>query len=157
MEWKTLAPRARTLFYLQAFTSLAVFWVPVSGAVGMGVSMFLSWWAGAILGSLLLAVQLILALWMPSLSWSRWAYAHREHDLLLARGVLFRSVTAIPYQRIQHVDVRQGPFEQSFGLAKVHIYTASGMGADGVIPGLALADAEALRDSLVVADGDDGV
>ena len=44
------------------------------------------------------------------------------------------------------------------GLARVQVFTASGIGGDGVIPGLALVDAEALRDQLVqLGGGDDGV
>jgi hypothetical protein len=37
------------------------------------------------------------------------------------------------------------------------VFTASGAGADGVIPGLALEVAQALRDQLVAFEGDDGV
>jgi membrane protein YdbS with pleckstrin-like domain len=55
------------------------------------------------------------------------------------------------------VDLKQGPLEQWMGLTRVQIYTASGMGADGVIPGMALGLAESLRDQLVSVVGDDGV
>jgi membrane protein YdbS with pleckstrin-like domain len=63
----------------------------------------------------------------------------------------------VPTNRIQHVDVRQGPLEQWLGLSRVLVYTASGMGADGVIPGLNVETAEALRDQLVRTEGDGGV
>lgn len=115
----------------------------------------LMWAFGVTTGWLL--VLLLLTLWMPALAHQRWAYALRGEDLLISRGVLFRVITAIPTQRIQHVDVRQGPLEQWLGLSRVQIHTASGVGADGVIPGLETATAEALRDQLVAATGDDGV
>jgi membrane protein YdbS with pleckstrin-like domain len=157
MTWLTLAPQARLLFYLRAFTRLVVFWVPVTvfAATMLASQVGLtSAFGGA---AAWLFVQFLAALWMPALSFERWAYAVRERDLLIARGVLFRVVTAIPLQRIQHVDVRQGPIEQWLGLSQVQISTASGAGADGVIQGLTTATAEALRDRLVAASGDDGV
>jgi membrane protein YdbS with pleckstrin-like domain len=55
------------------------------------------------------------------------------------------------------VDVKQGPLEQWLRLARVRIHTASGIGADGVIPGLTLDQAELLRDRLVRPSGNDGV
>ena len=71
--------------------------------------------------------------------------------------MLIRSIVAIPTSRIQHVDTRQGPIEQWMGLARLQVHTASGVGGDGMIPGLELPVAEALRDQLVDVDGEDGV
>lgn len=154
-----LDTRARLLFYLQAFSRLMLFWVPlltIGGAVAAT-----SWEP---MNAFLVAVGLLffrflMALWWPWLSWRGWGWLQRERELLIGRGVIQRSVTAIPLERIQHVDVRQGPLEQWLGLARVHIHTASGVGGDGVVPGLAHDVAESLRDQLVNAAerGDDGV
>ena len=157
MTWLSLAPRARLLFYLQAFSRLILFWVPVS-AVG---AFALTWLIGVVNAAGLALAWLFLlflaSLWLPSLAFDRWAYALRDGDLLIARGVLVRSITAIPVSRIQHVDTRQGPLEQSLGLARIQIHTASGLGGDGVIPGLTLDDAQTLRDQLIRVSGDGGV
>lgn len=153
-----LDPRARLLFYLQAFTRLFLFWVPAS--IGLAASItFLtsSLLSGVIAAGCWFFFVFLLALWMPSLSYARWGYALRADELLIAHGVIVRRVTAIPTMRIQHVDTRQGPIEQWMGLARLQIHTASGVGGDGVIPGLSLATAEALRDQLVEVEGDDGV
>lgn len=156
-ELEGLDPRARLLFYLQAFSRLLLFWVPVT-TVGILVASSLLTVVVGVLGGLgWLFLQFLIALWWPALAFDRWGYAVRDEDLLIRRGVLVRSFTAIPRTRIQHVDTKQGPLEQWFGLARVQIYTASGVGADGVIPGLALEDAEAIRDRLVEVAGDDGV
>ena len=153
-----LAARARLLFYLQAFSRLAFFWVPASVGLAFGIG-FLS--SNALLGVVgagsWFFFVFLLALWMPTLSYARWGYALRDDELLITNGVIVRRVTAIPTMRIQHVDTRQGPIEQWMGLARVQIHTASGVGGDGVIPGLSLATAEALRDQLVEVEGDDGV
>jgi membrane protein YdbS with pleckstrin-like domain len=157
VTWQALDPSARWLFHLQALTRLVLFWVPVT-FVGAGA--LATWWSlpgAAVLGGGWLLVQLLAAIWLPSLAFDRFAYALRDDDLLVAQGVFFRSITAIPWTRIQHVDTRQGPLERALGLARLQIYTASGMGADGVIPGLATATAEALRDRLVRVTGDEGV
>lgn len=155
--WSTLPERARTLFYIQAFLRLGLFWMPATAAAVAGLTAATSLTTALVLGAAWLVFRLVHAVWMPALSYDRWAFTLRQRDLLIAHGVLFRSVTAIPAQRIQHVDVRQGPLEQTLGLARVHVYTASGAGADGTIPGLLLGDAEALRDRLMSHGGDDGV
>ena len=152
-----MAPRGRILFHLQALSRWSFFWLPVSVAAGVGLSFVMpALWS--ILGASLFAFSLfLLALWYPTWAFERWGYSLRDDDLVIARGVLVRHIVAIPTSRIQHVDTRQGPIEQWLGLARLQVYTASGMGADGVIPGLDLDDADDLRDRLVRIEGDDGV
>ena len=36
-------------------------------------------------------------------------YLEREHDLLVQRGIMFRSTTVVPYGRLQYVEVSAGP------------------------------------------------
>ncbi len=159
MEWHSLPPRARWLFHLQALSRYVLFWLPATGvAAVMALPMF-SWTTVVGIAAAWLVFQLVWAVWMPSLSWARWAWSIREHDLLVHRGVLIRATTAVPLARIQHVDTRQGPLEQLFGLVRVTVSTASGGGPDITLPGLTRDVAEDLRDRLVVAagQGDDGV
>lgn len=157
MIWLRLAPKARLLFYLQSLTRFVFFWLPMVAAMGAYLSVEVSLVTGLGVSGMVLFALFLISLWMPSLAYERWSYALRDLDLLISRGVLIRVVTAVPTSRIQHVDVRQGPVEQWLGLARVLVYTASGMGADGEIPGLELERAEALRDQLVQSEGDDGV
>ncbi len=61
---------------------------------------------------------------------------------------MWHRVVAVPYGRMQLVDVSRGPLARAFGLAELRFVTAAA--ATGVtIPGLVEADAEALRDRLV--------
>jgi uncharacterized protein len=76
-----------------------------------------------------------------------WRYLEREDDLLVARGLLFRRVSAVPYGRMQFVDVTAGPVERSFGLATVQLHTAAAA-TNARIPGLERAEAWRLRDQL---------
>ena len=79
-----------------------------------------------------------------------WGYAERDEDLLVKKGVLFRSMVVVPYGRMQYVDVQAGPLDRRFGLATVQLHTASA-GTDAAIPGLPPAEAERLRDRLASA------
>ena len=150
--------KALWLFYLQAASRFVLFWVPVvsfttaATVLSMDLGMY-----PVYAGILWLFFVFVMATWMPLLAWRRYGYALREHDLLIVHGVLVRSFIAIPTDRIQHVDVRQGPLEQWLGLARLQVHTASGVGGDGSIPGLQLLVAEELRDRLVDIEGDDGV
>lgn len=75
-------------------------------------------------------------------------YQLREDDLLFRRGIMFERVIAVPYGRLQLVDVTRGPLLRMLGLANLKFVTASA--ATGVnLPGLPMAEAEALRDRLV--------
>src|SRR5699024_12345567 len=71
---------------------------------------------------------------------------HRD-DLLLRRGILFRHHVAVPYGRIQYVDIRQGPLQRLFGLTQIVITTAGG-GTASTFEGLPLVAAARLPDDL---------
>lgn len=156
--WDRPAPRARLLFHLQDLTRFLFVWLPLSAVTGGMVAAMVDWGTGAAWTVVAMFVGFLKALWYPSLAFDRWAWSLRDAELVVAHGVIFRSVVGIPLGRIQHVDLRQGPLELSFGLARLQIHTASGLGADGTIPGMEVAAAEALRERLVrSAGGDDGV
>ncbi|MDQ3607074.1 MAG: PH domain-containing protein [Gemmatimonadota bacterium] len=93
------------------------------------------------------------ALFWPPVKYRAWSFAVRESDLFVSHGVLWRTTSVFPLTRIQHVDTRRGPLERWLGLARLIVYTAGVRGADLEIPGLALAEAEALRDYLAALSG----
>jgi uncharacterized protein len=76
-----------------------------------------------------------------------WAYQEREEDLVVARGVMFRRQSVVPYGRMQFVDVTAGPVERIFKLSTVKLHTAAS-GSDARIPGLEQGEAARLRDRL---------
>lgn len=73
-------------------------------------------------------------------------YILRERDITYSKGWLFHSVTTIPFNRIQHSDVSQGPIERKFKLSTLKIYTAGGSSSDLSIPGLEAGEAQILRE-----------
>jgi len=75
-------------------------------------------------------------------------YRLRDDDLLVRRGILFQRFAAVPYGRMQLVDVNRGPLARALGLAEVKLVTAAAA-SNVTVPGLPMADAEQLRDRLV--------
>lgn len=75
------------------------------------------------------------------------AWIERDEDLIVKRGRMWRSVTVVPYGRMQYVEVEAGPLSRAFGIAKVQLHTAS-PGTDASISGVPEAEAARLRDRL---------
>ena len=77
-----------------------------------------------------------------------WGYAESEDELAIRRGLWVRRRTLVPFGRIQHIDVAQGPIERRFGLATLILHTAGTRGAAVPLPGLKQDQAEAMRDRI---------
>jgi membrane protein YdbS with pleckstrin-like domain len=76
-----------------------------------------------------------------------WRYQERHEDLIVARGVMFRRLSVVPYGRMQFVEVTAGPLERMFKLSTVKLHTAAAA-SDARIPGLQVDEAARLRDRL---------
>ncbi len=90
----------------------------------------------------LLAVPLFV--W-PLISVPRMGYAVRDKDIIYKSGVFWHTVTAIPFNRIQHVEKSSTPLDRRFGIATLQLFTAGGSGGDLKVHGLPAATAESLR------------
>jgi len=75
------------------------------------------------------------------------AYAERADDLLVRRGIMFRSLVVVPYGRMQYVDVNAGPLARRFQIASVQLHTAS-PATSASIDGLPPNEAARLRDRM---------
>ena len=96
----------------------------------------------------LLVLLLYPVLVAPGRRYRAWGYAMDADELRIARGVWTRIETIVPLARVQHVDVSQGPIERTFGVCRLVLHTAGTMHSRVVLPGLARASAEALRDEV---------
>jgi uncharacterized protein len=106
--------------------------------------------AGAPAGAaaaVVVAVAALVTLWFVGRRVRAWSYTERDEDLIVARGVLVRRLSVVPYGRMQFVDVTAGPVERAFRLATVKLHTAAAA-SDARIPGLERAEAARLRDRL---------
>jgi membrane protein YdbS with pleckstrin-like domain len=81
----------------------------------------------------------------PRISVPRRGYVVRDKDIVFRSGVIWQSVTAIPYNRIQHVETSNTPLDRKFRVATLQLFTAGGSGGDLKIDGLGAEVAEQLR------------
>ncbi|NMH61456.1 PH domain-containing protein [Alteromonas ponticola] len=72
-------------------------------------------------------------------------YAIRQQDLILHKGLVFRKVTCQPILRVQHIELKRGPFERLAGLARLQVFSAGGSAHTFEIPGLPVTTAVQLR------------
>lgn len=87
--------------------------------------------------------------WRLPLSWHQhWSYELGEESLELHHGALRRVHSVVPYFRLQHVDVSQGPVERRYGLVRLKVHTASSS-TNAEIPGLPAALADRLRTTIL--------
>lgn len=104
------------------------------------------WWAwipGGLLTVILVWTLAILPRQARSIG-----YQLRQDDLVFRRGILWQRFVAVPYGRMQLIDITHGPLDRGFGIAQLKFVTAAA--ATGVvIPGLEQATADTLRDHLV--------
>jgi membrane protein YdbS with pleckstrin-like domain len=103
------------------------------------------------LGWTVLAVDLVVAVWRLVIAPRRVraiGYVLREDDLVFRRGILFSRLVAVPYGRMQLIDVNRGPVSRLLGLAELRLVTAAAT-SDVTIRGLPEPTAAALRDTLV--------
>ena len=103
---------------------------------------------------LFLIPAIALAVWLvlvaPARRYQRWGYSFGHDRLRVVRGFLFHADTVVPLGRIQHIDVHQGPLMRNWGLAQLTVHTAGNHGSSVSLPGLRLADAEAMREAIRV-------
>lgn len=157
----TVDPAARRHRWLDAGitgwrrVSMRLVWVELAGVVlsalvGLAVA-GLAWLINPWAGGVVLALVLILAILRGALTPRRVAsigYVLREDDVVFRRGILFSRVVAVPYGRMQLVDVNRGPVARLLGLAELRLVTAAAS-SNLSIPGLAEHDAADLRDAIV--------
>lgn len=63
-------------------------------------------------------------------------YAIRDKDISYKSGLIFRTLTTVPFSRIQHVEIDEGPISRVFKLASISVYTAGDSSDDLIIKGI---------------------
>jgi len=93
------------------------------------------------------ALLVLWIVWLVPRQVGAMAYAERADDLLVRRGIMFRSLVVVPYGRMQYVDVNAGPLARKLGIASVQLHTAS-PATSASIDGLPPHEAARLRDRM---------
>lgn len=137
-----LDPAYVTVMRIQAMLSSLPF---VAGALALEVSGRL--FTGAFLVPVVL-VAAVLVLLIPIRRFNARGYDMAEDRLRVVRGLMFRRDTVVPFSRVQHIDVEQGPLERAFDIGKLVLHTAGTHNASVVLPGLKWDTAAALREEI---------
>lgn len=151
-EWIAIDPQYKPYLRIKLLVNLLPFWV----------ASLIAWWfmpPGNILslsGVFFFSSALVTfylwsyCVWVPKRC-LRMCYLMRDLDVSLQQGYLFWSTISVSINRIQHLEVTQGPIQRSFGLAVLSIYTAGTVGSDLKIPGLTIGEAQRIKKTLLKA------
>lgn len=96
----------------------------------------------------ILLVGLVVTFVMTGRRYRAWGYAEGEDELQIRHGLFTRVWTVVPFGRVQHIDIAQGPIQRRFALATLILHTAGTHGATVNLPGILHGDAEAMRDRI---------
>jgi len=100
----------------------------------------------------LLAVGALVLLAWTTIEWLRRTYSLDGGALRLEEGVLGRKLRAVPFDRIQQVELVRKPLHRLLGVATLRVETAGGSGAAEVdLDVVTLAEARSLRTTLLRA------
>ncbi|CDJ99100.1 conserved hypothetical protein [Microbacterium sp. C448] len=141
-DWHQISPK---YVWVQLISS-GVLIVLVAAAM-LFLTLFLHQTWAYIPGGIILAISIWTTAIVPRQARSI-GYRLRQDDLVFRRGILWQRLVAVPYGRMQLIDITHGPLDRGFGIAQLKFVTAAA--ATGVtIPGLEQQTAEHLRDLLV--------
>ena len=103
--------------------------------------------SGIIAGPVLL-IALALIIRVPQTRYNARGYQISADRLRVVRGLMFRFDTVVPFGRVQHIDVHQGPLDRFFGIASLTLHTAGSHNASVSLPGLGEELAREMREEI---------
>lgn len=141
-EWHQISPK---YVWVQLISTGSFLLIVIVATLVLALLMQQTWaWIpGGILTVILVWTLVILPRQARSIG-----YQLREDDLVFRRGILWQRFVAVPYGRMQLVDITHGPLDRGFRIAQLKFVTAAAS-TGVVIPGLDQSTAETLRDHLV--------
>ncbi len=86
--------------------------------------------------------------WYPRARYDRWRWQLTPLALELRHGLVVHQHEAVPYFRIQQIDITRDPLDRLLDLASLQVNTASASGS-ATIPGIAASEAPVVRAELL--------
>jgi membrane protein YdbS with pleckstrin-like domain len=80
------------------------------------------------------------------IGFSKRKYLVRSKDISYKSGLFFMKTTTVPFHRIQHIEINQGPFSRFFNLAVLSVFTAGNSSDDIKIRGIKMTDASKIKE-----------
>jgi membrane protein YdbS with pleckstrin-like domain len=140
LPWRPVSPKLARVRLI----SIGAVLVPLLVATGV-VGVLVTRWA--FVGTLALLLAGAWAVWLVQRQVSAISWVELDEEIVIRKGRMFRSLVSVPYGRLQYVDIQSGPLARAHGIASCEIHTASPE-SGGSLPGLPVAEAEALRHRL---------
>ena len=140
--WLRVSPKYLVVEIIGSIISLVIF----VGGFAVVYALWGQWWALA--AAIVIGVASLIGIAFEPRRVRSIAYRLREDDLLFKRGIMFQRQVAVPYGRMQLVDITRGPVARALGLADLKFVTAAAATAV-TVPGLPMEEADRLRDELV--------
>lgn len=140
-----LSPSLIKIFRIRAAIASAVIFVP---ALVAEMAMFDNGYPSGLFIAAALVLAAFLILFSPGRRYRAWGYEVTPDELHIQSGIWVRSRTVVPFGRVQHIDVGQGPVERRYGVGTLTLHTAGTRSAAVSLPGLEMPDAERLRDDI---------
>jgi len=141
VQWQELDPKYKQQRQVQSTLVLLGVAIPLTFIT---IAATIPALPATIIWSQWLLVLIVLFVW-PVIAFPKRGYVVRDKDILFRKGVVWRAVTAVPFNRIQHVETSNTPLDRRYGLATLQLFTAGGSSGDLKIDGLATSVAEQLR------------
>jgi len=140
LPWRPVSPMLTRVRLI----SVGIVILPLLLATAVA-AVFASPWA--LVGTLVVALGGLWAVWLVGRQVSAISWVELDEEIVIRKGRMLRTLVSVPYGRLQYVDIQSGPLERAFGIASCEIHTASPE-SGGSLPGLPVAEAEALRSRL---------
>lgn len=141
LDFHPVAPALATARRIGATAMLVS---PACGFIAAGIVLSNYWYYVAAAALLLIYGW---SLWLIPRQVRAMGWAEGADEFVIRKGILLRSITLIPYGRIQYVDVSEGPIARHFKMTTITLHTASAQ-TSGQLDGIPTAEAARLRDLL---------
>jgi len=160
---KQLHQGAKWVFRIRIYISLfflivmfASFFFPIAMSLSQ-IPFFDSFFASLVPFTLFWIIMVVVLGEVYSrLAYKNWKYELTSHEIKLERGIIWKRYSAIPFERVQNIDIQRGILARMLGFSTLNIQTAGyhmaargGAVSEGYIPAVSVKDAEEMRDFLI--------
>lgn len=142
IEFTNLLPRYKLVINIQWAIFFAFLIVSLVVAYFKFDDIDFMWFGAAFIGWLAL---LLIKFSFIQLGFPNKGYAIRQKDLHYRTGYLTHKMISVPFNRIQHVEIRQGFISKALNIAVLKIYTAGNSAHDLSLKGISLEMAEDIK------------
>lgn len=127
MEFEKLSIKAKRSWFLSRVIFLIALTCVLAGARILALKVVGYHWGIDLAIGIALTLQLLNTFLYPQIEYRQWKYIIDDEKVEFSEGIYFIEHTIIPIDRVQHINIGQGPINRRLNLATVQINTAGGM------------------------------